>query len=123
MGRCIYRYKDNEQCIIDHLPPGRTMCTDHALLTRRAEEKAKNDAKRNRPNSLAEGRASRAKPVVEKTEHVERWDEHFLYDHTAPWRCSLQECEKCKDKPTYRDYFKEKYPDGLDHIRRRNSGN
>lgn len=32
----------------------------------------------------------------------------IVYDHTAPWKCSLLKCKVCSKKPTYYEYMKNK---------------
>lgn len=48
-----------------------------------------------------------------RRERVRRWQEgrskptppkDYNADHTAPWRCSLEVCEVCVDKPTYEEW-------------------
>lgn len=110
--RCRYIYTDGVRCIMDGaFKNRRRMCEEHNLMTQMKEDKAKNDAKRDRPITLAEGRPSRAKPKVEPTLEVKqkpRYEEVVSYDHTAPWKCGLKGCDICKDKPTYNEYMKGK---------------
>lgn len=106
MGQCQYRYKDQEQCIIKNLPPGKIMCPDHVLITQMAKDDAKYYQRHKK--RIEENRPSRAKPKVEKVDEKSKEDNPIYYDHTAPWRCGQSGCESCKNKPSYDDWVRSK---------------
>ena len=101
--RCVYSYPDGKRCIIDNLSEDRDMCTDHVLLTQIKKDKKKNDAKRDWSK-----RPSRAKPKVEIVRKSWVYIDDSVYDHTAPWKCSLDKCGICAEKPTYEEYMRSK---------------
>lgn len=108
MHQCEYRYKDGAQCIIDKLPEHRKMCTEHAILTRRAEEKRLNDAKRYQRNKHKRPSRAKVKPEGQMTVKIPETGPQY-YDHTAPWRCGFEGCKTCKGKPTYEEYMTAKF--------------
>lgn len=44
MARCVWRYPDGEQCIVE-LSDDRDMCTDHRILTQMIKDKNKEAAR------------------------------------------------------------------------------
>lgn len=106
MARCAYLYKDGAQCII-RAPYGKKMCEDHRLLVQMAKDKAKHNAK-NYKRYDENRKAKRAKkPKVEKIKAEP--EKKIFHDHTAPWSCALENCGKCKNKPTYIEYMRARF--------------
>lgn len=102
--RCQYFYENGKRCIITgQFKNKREMCPQHNLITQRKVDKAKEYARR--PKTISEGRPSRAKPGPRVNAKPPPDSGPIYYDHTAPWKCSLKDCDVCKHKPTYNNYM------------------
>lgn len=85
-GRCCYMYDGGSRCVYEgRLADGRCAAHRDSLLRERRERKQREDKRR-----------TQAPALPRQLDHV--------HDHTAPWKCTLDGCARCAEKPTFESW-------------------
>lgn len=111
--RCAHTYPDGARCVWEGDKP---MCEAHNLINRTVQKKALKQAaareevaKRGVPEAIRRpvrkrerfSQPSRVQSAREVLDRRALPPAHEFVDHSAPWRCVVDGCEECEDKPTY----------------------